>query len=739
MGNGGLGIAGGSPQFKGVPQFGGRGNGSGGVVPIPPGSALLVWQSSASTVLPSDNLDAASGVVIGALVGGSLFGNGSKVNLAFTVEGGRPTVGQTVWLASSQDDSNTARGKGTATEPTTVMPVYPLFTQNIVPVGRCTNNDNYTIDGTCVVELALPTSPVGPTPIDLTLDLHRVTNPNGQLGNGFTTTNAQANWAVGQSWVISFTCDTTALGTANYVIGLFDGANYWAIYGDNAIVVTTDSNVSGANLGQPKPGLNVVAMTLTGGNIRCSMNGGTVQVHAGTTAGIGPGTFYWGFQNGWTRGGITAGIKLNRVLSDLELTSFSTPTYAFNSNYFAPKPSSIADSACEWYVDFTSYTGGPINAIAGPAGTGFAFTVVGTPTVTPFTLVTNNNPKGLFLDGPVPTYDSKHLCSDRQLQRVAFSTSDLFELSLFIGSYSLDDTDNGDEGFSCIFINGQPLANFGAPIDGVATIQPLIPALDGDPLDNFRLMTPPYVVEAISGDKITRIDTFDSGGRFATFQYGSTVTFLTPATSKRLIAVSDGATLGGHESDLVGSAPSSGAVISRTRYAPYPGRISAFGCQASQSITLIKSWGNGSMVPYAKYVALHAQEGNPTTRIYLTLLGLGDWSLSTAVPPTAAAFGIDYGLFLDALHAADPTASIVAAPPVNVPLYTSTNVNGETLQLFVNAVNALTTGRPWLTVVDLTGPNTITFTGGFFPTTTPVTGGQVALTANWKAAAVIGY
>lgn len=716
-------------------QLAGAGGGS-----IPSGVGALVWEFVDAQFLPSDNLDARSCSVVGALVDGILYTSG-VVNLPFTTEGGQPTVGQTVWLASSQDDANTGRGKATATQPSTAQPVFPLFTQNIVPIGVCTNNSHYGVDGTCQVHLAVPAHPQYVVPSDQTFTSRRMTgtDPSNLMQVGVPSGTDERNWRDGESIVVAFTVDTFSSPTSNpFVVGALDAGatDGWGIGGDSSILCYGQFSAGGANLGPPMPGLNIVAATKTGGLVRASMNGGDVQTVS--FGAVTPTVLKFAAGDGWNRGGQCNFVKLNRVIVDADLQAFSNNQLGTPRNYFAPRSTLTTDPNCQWFVDFSTWTGGALSAQAGPAGTTFAFTVVGAPVSSSVTYKWDRNPRALFLDGPLPSYDTRYLSRDRQLQRIAFTVNNLLELSLLTVGLSLDDTDNADEAAGAFIVNGQVVSIFEPNADSVILFESLMPQT-ADPLLTFAAIPPPWHVEMVVGDKITRIDTFDSGQSFSSLVYPTSAVFDTAATTKRLVVVADGETYGGHSaSGGVGrGAVGSCAVVQRVR-ADYPGRVSGFGCQATQSMFAVLNWGNGSAAPYAKYVADNGHEGSPLNVIYLVALGFTDWFQQLI---TVGQFAIGIGQFVDALHAADPTAAIAVAKPVQTALYSSPNLNGDTLQEFADAVGGLTATRPWLTLVDLTTPNTITFTGGTgSPAINPAfPAGQVALKSNIKAAPVVGY
>jgi len=286
-------------------------------------------------------------------------------------------------------------------------------------------------------------------------------------------------------------------------------------------------------------------------------------------------------------------------------------------------------------------------------------------------------------------------------------------------------------------VDGQPLEAIGAVDTNVERYSP-IAANVTDPLLVFATLgAGPWLVEIVAADKIARIDTFDSGGAFDAIVLPSTAVMQTAATARRLTVLSDSITMAAHQANVISGAPSSGAPISRARET-YPGRITAAGCAGNWGVAALKSWGDGSVDPYALYAAATAQEGTPATRHYLCALGFVDWFQTMS---TLAVFAADYAAFVDALHAADPTAAICIAEIVQTDLYANLNFNGDALGDFNDAIIALAGVRPWLTLLDLSGPNAITFTNGGGPLNMcpSAPAGQIALTDNMQAAAVIGW
>src|SRR6266404_1129752 len=677
--------------------------------------------------LPTNNVDSKSANGLGALDNsGTLHTSGEQVYLPFTVQGGDPAIGQTVWMAASNADGVTGRGKATATIPTTAVPPrntgFPYYCQQVTPIGICTGGED--IPGSRYFRVQLGTTPFAPvpntTPSNTSQTFRGVQCVNGSQNVApyfETPATAQTNINDGESLFATFTVDniqnaalypgkTTGFecDTAGHAPGWqFDSATTGtrgAFYNDSGPVVGFDF----------QPGINRIGIVNTGGLFRVSINGSIAQTvtSAGAISIIGTLRIYWSI------GAFTAMVKLARTFDDTALranTSLLDLNYAPGSNPWAPLAALIADSTCQWYLDLTSYTSGPIVSQAGPAGTGFTWTVVGSPTARSWTINWNMSPLSLFQSCRTPVYDQKHAVkTDSNAEIIFTGVMSQAEIANITMAFISEDNDNNDEGAGAIFVNGRPALTYGpgTPDGNLLWDYPLGHIGAGFALGwwystftpsgsyggpELSAIAPPYTVRISVQDSLPRQDTMNQAASITAIGIPSTLVADTSATSRRLVIVCDSTALGGHLNDLQAFSPISGAPINRLR-AIYPGKISGLWT----GITSILNWGNGSMAPFATYVYQYSLEGSPSTREYLLgPMGYGEWASSSM---TAAVFATRYQAFVNALRILDPSVTIYVTPAIQTAKYANTNGNGETLQQFVDASNALTS----VTHIDITGP-----------------------------------
>jgi len=734
------------------------------LLPAPPGTAVLVW-SSPGGELPAQNLDPRACAVAGAR-NGALYSNGQQVNLAFTTKGGLPRIGQTVWLASAQDDAETGAGKATATKPSTHTPYtgYPLlFPQNIVAVGVCTDNSRYSVDGTAVVLLGgLPGGPSGNTPpADQEFsgsELTTLSASNYVEGDGNA---AQLNMKAGQTLVAVFSNEMlTAFTGSNILLANTNFTAGWRLgFLGGVLAFEYESGAGGAPvmLGVPQAGLNCLVLTVAadGRSLRATLNGGTTLVQPQTPANIPVVASGWKFlvgggypgSNGWEPGGLFAAAMLNRAVADADAASWSAPWAAAGPggprpvNRVALPAQAASDSQLLWQLAGSQWDGSSstFNTIAGPAGAGFTLTRHGAPTKVTITDTWRRGLAPFYLDTDRPLYDSRGYPKASAGHRIAFTVPTAFDVWRLTVGYERDDFDDNDNADFACFVNGilmdAPVfaGGIGARPDGAVNYYTTLidHALPGHGLPGG----PPYLVEIVAPDRVSRNATYESGSALTDLVLPSNAVFQTSDTGRRLLIIGDGQVLGGHDQQMVAGSPASGAVYQQLR-ASYPGRITA-DVPASQSVASILFWGNGSMAPHAAFAAAQwLTEGNPTVKEILVVLGMWDWEQGTLDP---TAFGRHLGAYLDALHAADSTATIFLAPPPQTNLYATPSPAGSdyTLQEYRDAVTALATGRSWLALRDISGPNNVDWTPNagmpaFLPTAGPTGQGQLA--SNIRAA-----
>jgi lysophospholipase L1-like esterase len=174
-----------------------------------------------------------------------------------------------------------------------------------------------------------------------------------------------------------------------------------------------------------------------------------------------------------------------------------------------------------------------------------------------------------------------------------------------------------------------------------------------------------------------------------------------------------------------------GTINERDGYIPlmrqdYPGRITSDGSGARSLKDDVTASGSAAAVATRLVAALN---GTTTNTVLLTI-GTNDYGLDKQ---TSAAFGVQYGALVDAIHAAAPSAIVYAVTPI---VRTSEVANGlgETLTQYRTAISALSSGRTWLHIVDGT---TILTTGDLSDGLHPTDAGHVKMKAFFKT--MLGY
>ena len=597
---------------------------------------------------------------------------------------------------------------------------------------------------------ATPFQPIpNSVPADTAQTFHGLQCVNGTYNAGpfFETpataqTNVNANEAMFATFVVN-NVQNTQLYPGKYTgfqcnsNGAAPGWEFSNLSFGSRLILTNDTTATQISF-DLQPGINRLGWSNDGTLLRVSINGGAIQTlsNAGSISAAGTLRVYWNV------GAFTSMVKLARLPSDVELqslTSLFNLDYKPGSNPWAPSVALMADLSRQWSLDLTTYTSGTIASIAGPAGTGFNWTKNGAPTVVSWTINWHMSPASLFQSCAPVVYDQKHASKTTSCAEIIFTgvASQAEFMNIALGFIS-EDTDNNDEGAGAIFVNGR-LALIYGPGTPDGLLQYEYPGArtagaggwwytayaPAGPYQGPELyvVPPPYTVRIVVQDQVRRIDTFNQGASIAAIAIPSTITVDTAATAKRLLVISDGTSLGGHNFDIEAFSPTSGAPINRLR-GVYAGKVTGF-LPAIHSISAILDWGNGSVVPFARYAYERALQGAPAIREYLLVMGLEDWSRELM---TVAAFSASYQLFVNTLRALDPSARIAIAPPIQTTSYAVVNGLGETLQQFVNASNAITGG----TIVNITGPSAVPLggTNNYCPTEA----GQYAVTNNIVAA-----
>lgn len=704
----------------------------------------IYWSPVAGLYLGSDNLDVASCYAVALDGSNNPIAPGTKVFLPFTVDGGAPlAVGATVWLASSFDDSATGRAKVTATVPSPAIS-FNYAKQQVAIVGTVISLTNFGTGGAPKYAVMLgviqPSSGVAPVPPDTSFTFNGVLFPSTSNFSCTVATTNQVDILDNQSMVYVFGIDDLSTSSpltvpiAAYGPGAATG--YQLVLSASGTGLTFSPRAGGPDIGFPTlPGRNVIAISRYGGNFRVSVNGQNVQTtgDGGGDMGAG-GTFTLRNRSGANY----SIVKLNRTMTDAQLIAASTSQISFapGTNPFAPDAALAADAACQYRLDLTTYISGTPHATAGAAGTAFDFTVAGSPTVRTTTLNYLNSPAALVHDGPTPTYGNGHVSTARAAMRIGFTVQNQADFANIAIGGNNTDNDNSDEGSACIYINGAPVVaaqtlvigtdgvtRWTNPVGYVGGALPQDPAL-------WAGLTAPYHVEIEMGDRIPRIDTFDSGLNITSICIPSTAVMDSTTTTSRMLFTADGYTLGNHQNDLISASALSGSVEARVR-ADFNGRVTCNDIMPNWSFKFMRAWGDGTVVPYAKYKNALAQEGSPTTRTHAILMGRQDWDENVPL----ATFTADYGLYIDTLHALDPTANIVILKDPHTVQLTMMNGLGTLFSAFITATDGLAAGRAWLAgILDVTGPTTIPWLAAAGNRTPLLPTGPPALKDNIKTA-----
>lgn len=725
--------------------------GGGGNTPV---FATLKWlASSGPSYIGADNYDAAACYPVAvALLTGLPLPGGSLAVLPFTVDGGAPVnVGDPFWVASSQDDSGTGRGKATAAIPVRLAPALNRYVKNIAPAGTIAAlaNVGTTLAPEYIVHMAANVAPTKPAPIaDASITVKHVTFPGTTNFNAPISLTSQLDIASGESLIVKMRIPDIAQGSgltvplACFNAGATLGWQLTASAGSTGL--TFNPRGGGADIGFPTvPGTNTICITRTGGKFRVAVNGGPVQNtdDTGGSAGAASGTFTLRDRVGSLYGL----VKLNRVMLDAELLSVSGSTYSTalrvgNANLYALPLT--ADPNCEWFLDLSTYVSAATpHAQAGPAGTGFDFALSGVPSVLSTTLDYWNAASSLqplLIAGPPAAVDSDGFLSTRAFSYFGGVCATQAEFAdVIVGMNNLD-VDDADEESACLFVNGIPIASNLADVNlGVNTYWRTVAGAGfADPGSLWSQVSSPYHWTYVIGEKMSRYTSFTSGNRLVNIAIpDSNVMDLRTSSARVAALISDGATCGGHGDDELSASAVSGAVVSRIR-ADIPGLLLAPNVMVragnGPGMRYMLDFGEGSIVPYARliYDAVQAAATGAAVKSYWCFEGAGDWQADLPLATFVAA----YAAFIDLLHALDPTAIVIVIKPAQAHFYATANGNGDTLQAFVDAITTLCGTRGFVTLLDVTGPTAITWTAagsaiGMAPTQAA---GAAALKGNIK-------
>lgn len=719
-----------------------------------PAGGGLAWLYAPGKLLPCNNQDPRACNAVCAVTSTGLIRTEGPVDLPFSASGGKPLVGAPCYVSYGPDLGKcTATKPGVGIQPFSVPALYP---QNSGIVGTVLSNANYDALGTCTVSLQLP---VACEPHSLPPDqnwsgakIDNLSNVNffsftpasgesfrlGPSGAGVVTPVPGST--AGATVIVWFSYDhinVPLTGLENILsCAHADTSNGWVIRpvggGNGQLAFITAGITLGGECDLPlklNKGINYLAFSVRGD--------GTI---AGTYSGANPGYGSWtsialpdsgnifcvgggfaaGAQAGWAAGGVLGVALINRPWSDAEMlalnATLSTPPNADNNPFTLP-PAVTLDHAKFFSWVATNWNGtSPATGVNVNIGTPFSLTRQGAPVRVAEQAKWVRSLAPYFLDSKPVLYDSRGYPRSSAGVRVAFTVAAMADVFNCIAGWSVDDWDNSDNSiwlWQVTPAGGTPImmevSSNDNSVNGNIHYAPI--AFNGIPSLNDASS---YLVELIGSDKILR----NGGG---TFEYGSSLVdlvvptsavFQTDATARRLVLVAADEMIG-HDRGLLPGAPMTNSAGTLFRV-DYPGKVSL--CSTSDGgISAALGYGtNLSMAPFAYRVFEMSKVGGLPARLDL-VFDLGFYSDYAFAGVTVAQYTARYGELLDAVRVLLPesTAGGVAHYQLWKSIQASfdavPNGNGETLAQFDAAVDVVASTRPWVTVKNVRGPNTITF------------------------------
>lgn len=762
-----------------------------GAIPAVNAPGAIVGTIDGSVYVTTDNVDARACALAGVMLpNGTVVGNGGIARVKITAAGGQPANGATVWLAAAQEARGGAawdtpfqaapyRGMFTATQPPVDQnpeDIYPLMRQNLAPGGVVVDNSRYSIDHTVTIRVATASAcqfanqDGSSTIVPDSTQIFRGVKMTAGSGASFTALADTPEKMLNDNETLIITYIADNVCTAAVCPQIHDTG--WRIYNDSTrkgwFLDLNDNNqifffndeAGGRHqpsiVGNVAPGKNIVIITRHDGLFHLSTNGNGTPATI-TDVGVDAVTGR-SFTIDYAFGVTTSIVKLGRAMSDAEIANVgagNTGTadqmyqlrFDADENHYAPDPTMVSDPSCQWYIDFNGYTGGTLAAVGGPAGSGFTWTTNGTPIIRTMTFTWFGSPATWVQDGDTPAYDSRHSIRTSGLARIRITTQNQYEWAMATPGIVGEDVDNNDEAAVWTTFATSGLVSW-SPVAGASVgAQGRILSRNGVWFDYRNSNSNPTWTNMGLGPYTTDFGLTDLFLREATFPSGAylnrigllthvdengvgrdtSIVDTSMATSYRLTIVGDHKETG-HEQDFLDASPAAGAAVNRMR-AVFPGKITCE-CYAQHALARAEAWG-GTMETYALRVVDMSRLGNAATRKILIDIGQEDWASAW---DTAANTAARLGRLLDWIHAIDPTVPILWAVPYCTPAMTVANGNGETLQQFHDAMVAVVASRSWVTQIDLTSPNAITWMAHGGDYLVEVGAGQVALAANFRAA-----
>lgn len=731
-----------------------------------PSTGLFVCSPYPGCVEPTDNWTAqrsqCRGVcTVAGSVSGSVTSSGN-VTVKLSTEGGAPQVDGLIWLEAALADSNTAAGKGTATKPSAGVQLIsrPQFAgmpnKNPVAVGRVVTED-WVATKTAVVSLLTPCGPVPPQVSDVTWDSTKYSGFSAANNLSVIGSTTNAGLADGESIHVLVTIDGIFTGEFSFLANFNTGATRgFQFAGGGGTIQFFLFGAAGAvgvlSFVQTslRSGDNHFVVTNNGGFLTGALNGtpstpvasgAFVAPDATCTLVLGNRPVYdWPWP--W---GLYSVVKVGRALSAQEqvrLTREQTrPSPPRDPYHFADEI--LLDPAVQWYwhTEFVTGVQGPLGA-----GLGWSFTANGTITSTDVGTTWYRNLGNYMLDtGPVAV-DALGQPIGLSMYCVEFeATAKTVRLG---ATWSCNSPGDWDDSSAAWFRGtaGQAANTF---IDMVPPIggSPALPFPDGVERTQYSPIHTAFVAPAARSIRFTggsRCALFDSLGSAGIYKSWAKqglqltgivaergLTFKTQTTApctKRIVVVGDDSEVG----KAIGATGSAQSCVVTKMRADYAGRVSNYSTVIGSLTDLYVSGGN-SMVPAARQVVNLGLETPGATVVVLIALGWRDYQVPFC---TAAQFGTRLAAFADAIHALQPTWTVLAEWPTEEHFFTVPNTtNSETLNQFIAQITTVVSTRTvWMTAAPINAsvPTAITYTDGTF--TAEDVAGALAKKNNRKAA-----
>lgn len=680
-----------------------------------PATGLACWapysEQGLPVVAPTDNQGANTSNLVGVYSSdGFLTRAGAVANARMTTDGGKPGIGVPVYLAAALDDGGTAAGKMTPKRPTLGV-IGRTYPRNVARVGVCTDNSNYDAEKTCVVDFSGSGEPEPQIPPrDQAWQNNTLTNLSAANYLSTPGTQAGCGFNAGESLFIIFTV-VGSTAAATYLWGNTDAA---FLAGWSITLVTGALNVIQWHSSAPtgsialngiRKGVNwlVASMSEDGKTLRGSLNG--IAFGEGAISAIAPptgaqthnlgGAPLGGHASWGTVGDIIACGKFGLDFAPQQVVSLSkgaVPTPPANRYQFPADLLAEGASALQWEWN-QNYDIIPGSGTRGPDA--FTWTPHGAPAVGVQGTQWFRSLAPYILDTQPVLYDSLAIPRTSSFAVLSF-TMPIGQADMCV-AVTCDDWQGANDDSLGYFVDGVfqdniPSDSVGGQIANGETRYFWVPVSDG---------TATHQVTIVNGATIQESPALArSGGYFVEIVASFEQVFDGPTVNKRMVIAGDNP-LYAIDSDTTSRVRYGVTTLVRATFpsAGGPGRVTSEGAIGQSLYAMYSALGLNSVALYAQQILEELKEGNPTTRYLYEFLGFNDYQQDLPWP-SVAAFGAAKAALYDMLHATDPDLLIFAGNLLGPAYDAVPNIHGYTLSEFTAQIAALTTGRPWLTVID---------------------------------------